>query len=73
MWGGGWGCDLAEGLLKVGEDSAVPLGHDGKGKGTVVVLHHTHVIVALSKGGLCLDMEAVGVPCNRQINCQATV
>jgi len=29
----------------------------------VVVLHHTHVIVALRQGCLSLDVEAVGVPC----------
>ena len=29
----------------------------------MVVLHHTHVVVALSQGCLSLDVEAVGVPC----------
>lgn len=56
-------CDLTQGLLQVGQDSTVSLSQDGKGEGAVVVLHHTHVIVALSQRRLSLDVEAVGVPC----------
>lgn len=56
--------DLAQGLLQVGQDGAVALGHDGKGEGAVVVLHHADVIVALRQRGLGLDVEAVGVPCS---------
>lgn len=41
------GEDLAQGLLQVGEDGTVTLGHDGEGEGAVVVLHHTIVVVAL--------------------------
>ena len=55
--------DLAKGLLKVGEDGAVTLGHDGEGEGAVVVLHDADVVVALGQGGLRLDVEAVGVAC----------
>ena len=51
----------------MGEDGAVPFGHDGKGEGTVVVLHHTHVVVALGQRSLSLDVETVGVPCTQSI------
>ena len=51
----------------MGEDGAVTLGHDSKGEGTVVVLHHTHVVVALRQGGLRLDVETVGVPYDKQL------
>ena len=50
----------------MGEDGTVPLGHNGEGEGTVVVLHHTVVIVPLRQGSLRLDVEAVGVTCTMQ-------
>lgn len=51
----------------MGEDGTVPLGHDGKGEGAVVVLHHTHVVVALGQRSLSLDVETVGVPCTHSL------
>ena len=61
------GQDLAQGLFKVGEDGAVPLGQNGKGERAVVVLHHTHVVVALGQRSLGLDVETVGVPCTHPL------